>query len=271
VADFLRIVRTAAVVLGCVGVAAATGAAQGRDDGPPPPLPARPIALAAGAVDVPDLQVADASARQQELERWVAEFTEWQAWAAQWGNRREPGWFSEFRKRREQPAPPAWLSDECAVSVDATPALAEACVLLAESRGTPRNPTKLVAATEQPEKTIWWEHLHLDVGWPAMQSGVSLLGVVGMHVTTTVHGRLEIFIAPGAMLMNVPTADGSRAWKLATNYGIAYRLGAFRVPGDRQALLHINLAKAWLLSSAPDVLSRSTDLVGFSMTFKKTR
>ena len=111
----------------------------------------------------------------------------------------------------------------------------------------------------------------MDVAWPALQSGVALYGVIGMHATTSVRGRLEIFIAPGAMLLNVPTPDGTRAWKLATNYGIAYRLGQFRFPGNRQALLHVNLAKAWLLSAGADVPTRSTDFVGFSLTFKKTR
>ena len=69
---------------------------------------------------------------------------------------------------------------------------------------------------------------------------------------------------------NVPMRNGARAWKLATNYGIACRLGQFRFPGNRRALLHVNLAKAWLLSGGPDVATKSTDFVGFSVTFKKT-
>lgn len=149
--------------------------------------------------------------------------------------------------------------------------MAEACSLVAEWRAgyaTSRTTNVRVAASaaeEDDDKTIWWEHLHLDVAWPAVQSGVSLYGVVGMHATTSVRGRLEIFVAPGAMLLNVPTRTG-RAWKLATNYGIAYRLGQFRFPGNRHALLHVNLAKAWLLAAGPDVSTRSTDFVGFSVT-----
>jgi hypothetical protein len=85
-----------------------------------------------------------------------------------------------------------------------------------------------------------------------------------------VKGRFQVFVAPGAMLLNVPTVDGSRAWRLATNYGIAYRLGQFTIPGSsRQAYLHLNIAKAWLLSAGPTVPTSSTDFVGLSVTFKK--
>jgi hypothetical protein len=126
-----------------------------------------------------------------------------------------------------------------------------------------------VSDQEEADKTTFWRNVHLDFGWPAMQSGLSLYGVVGMHATTSVHGRLQIFVAPGAMLLNVPTRGGGRAWKLATNYGIAYRLGEFGFPGQRTAVLHLNLAKAWLISAGPDVTTKSTDFIGLSMTFKK--
>ena len=103
-----------------------------------------------------------------------------------------------------------------------------------------------------------------------MQSGVSIYGVLGMHATTTVKGRFQIFVAPGAMLMNVPTTDGSRAWTVATTYGIAYRIGEFTIPGTtRRAYLHLNLVKAWLLSTGPNMPSSSTDFGGLSVTFKK--
>jgi hypothetical protein len=128
----------------------------------------------------------------------------------------------------------------------------------------------LSSASEDTDKTTWWEHVHLDAGWPAIQSSLSLYGVLGMHATTTVRGRFQVFVAPGAMLLNVPTSDGGRAWKIATNYGIAYHLGRFTFPGtNRQARLHLNIAKAWLLSAGPDVPTKSTDFVGLSITFTK--
>ena len=38
-----------------------------------------------------------------EIDKWIEEFTEWEAWAATWGNRREPGWFRSARARRQKP------------------------------------------------------------------------------------------------------------------------------------------------------------------------
>jgi hypothetical protein len=128
------------------------------------------------------------------------------------------------------------------------------------------------AAAEDTNKTIWWEHVHVDALWPAMQLQGSVFGVIGVHTTATVKGRLEVFLAPGAMLLNVPARDGTRAWKFAANYGVGFRLVEFAFPGNRQAALHLNLARAWLLSDVKDVVSgRSTDFAGFSMTFKKSR
>jgi hypothetical protein len=215
----------------------------------------------------------DAATRQKELETWIADFSAWKDWASMWGNRREPGWFSDSRARRPRPDPPVWLFQECdGLAVDARE---EACQLLAEwSGGAAATQTAAIQAvntvSEDSQKITWWEHVHLDAGWPALQSGVGVYGVLGVHATTTVRGRFQVFIAPGAMLLNVPTEDGRRAWRLATNYGIAYRLGGFTVPGtSRDALLHLNLAKAWLFSAGPNVPTRSTDFVGLSITFKK--
>ena len=219
----------------------------------------------------------DTAVRQEELDAWIQDFSQWQEWAATWGNRREPGWFRSARARRPKPDPPLWLFQACE-GVAADPDESDdPCQLLAEWSGgaaaaslpTPNRTAN--AGSEDTDKITWWEHVHLDGGWPAMQSGVSIYGVLGMHATTTVKGRFQIFVAPGAMLMNVPTADGGRAWRVATNYGIAYRLWQFTLPGTtRLAYLHLNLAKAWLLSAGPDVPTSSTDFAGLSITFKKT-
>jgi hypothetical protein len=239
-------------------------------------LPARAIPLAQDATQLPSLSASDAAARQHELQEWIHSFTEWKKWMDQWGNQREPGWFSDYRKRRQEPEPPPWLSGVCDTSPEDSGTIADACTLLAEWRtdyATARISNIRVAASsgkEDTDKTIWWEHVHLDLAWPAMQSGLTYFGVIGMHATTSVRGRLEIFVAPGAMLLNVPTRNGGRAWKIATNYGIAYRLGQFRFPGNRRALLHVNLAKAWLFAAGPDVPTKSTDFIGLSVTFKKT-
>ena len=260
------------VVTPLVFAALATSAsAQGSQD-EKPPLPARPLPF---ATETPVIFAADWAVREPELVRWVEDYSEWREWALRWGNRREPGWFTS-RQRRKRPDPPAWLSAECGATSEPDATIAEACTLLAEWMATylpqQRPATGLASnnASEEPEKTIWWEHIHLDGGWPALQSGSGVYGVIGMHATTSVRGRLQVFVAPGAMLMNVPTRGGRRAWKVATNYGIAFRLGEFAFPGKRRALLHLNVAKAWLLAAGSDVLTRSTDFAGLSITFKRT-
>jgi hypothetical protein len=264
-------VRSAVVIL-AVLTAMPPAWAQTTDSGSQP-IEGRTITIASRAIDAPVLLMWDGAARREQLEKWIADYSAWREWAAVWGNRREPGWFRDYRSRRPRPDPPVWLFEECeGLAPDARE---EACLLLPEwSAGTAA--TTLNAAVPPPnapeddKKITWWEHVHLDAGWPALQSGTGVYGVLGLHATTTVRGRFQVFVAPGAMLLNVPTDDGGRAWRLATNYGIAYRLGQFTIPGlDRQALLHLNLAKAWLLSAGPNVSTRSTDFVGLSMTFKK--
>jgi hypothetical protein len=270
-ADALR----TAVVIFAVLTATSSASAQTRDGDET--LPGRTIPVAQRATQPPTLQRWDTAARQEELHKWIEEFTEWEAWAATWGNRREPGWFRSARARRQKPDPPLWLFEACdgvATDPDSTN---EPCQLLAAWSEGPAGAAQTAFAAplntnaEDTGKITWWEHVHLDGGWPAMQSGVSIYGVLGMHATTTVKGRFQIFVAPGAMLMNVPTADGNRAWRIATNYGIAYRLAQFTLPGtSRVAYLHLNLAKAWLLGAGADVPTSSTDFAGLSVTFKKT-
>jgi hypothetical protein len=275
-APFADALRTAVVFL-AVLTATSSASAQTPDTGDQS-LPGRTIPVAERATQPPVLPMWDTSARQEELDKWIEDFSQWQAWAATWGNRREPGWFRSARSRRPKPDPPLWLFEACDGVASDPDASNEPCHLLAEWSGgaaAATQPTPSRTATTSSEDTgkiTWWEHVHLDGGWPAMQSGVSIYGVFGMHATTTVKGRFQVFVAPGAMLMNVPTANGNRAWKIATNYGIAYRLVEFTVPGTtRRAYLHLNLAKAWLLSAGPDVPTSSTDFAGLSVTFKKTQ
>jgi hypothetical protein len=156
--------------------------------------------------------------------------------------------------------------------------LAPACAALQSWRdddGTAQVRQARVTGTRQQEqerKTTWWEHVHMDVLWPAVQWQTSIYGVAGMHVSTSVAGRLQIFTAPGAMLLNLPGRRGTRVWKVAANYGIGYRLLDFTFPGGRPAELHLNLAKAWLLSDITDAFTKRTvDFAGFSITFKKSR
>jgi hypothetical protein len=243
-----------------------------------PLLPSRSIPVATQhPVTAPDLSAGDAEARADELREWMQQFESWQTWSAEWSNRRERGWFTGFRDRREKPEPPVWLADECEAAIVETEPLTHGCTLLAQW-GEDRlaaevRQARAAAAAQQEEdtKTVWWEHVHLDLLWPAAQLRSSIYGVVGTHATTTVKGRLQVFIAPGVMFLNLPARNGSRVWKVATNYGIGYRLFDFSLAG-RRATLHVNLAKAWLLSDNADLLTRrSMDFAGFSMTFNKPK
>jgi hypothetical protein len=272
-----RGIRVTLTSLALFGTTATVSLAQRADDAPPPPLPAGPAPIALERLLVaPDLGEPD-EAELAELGRWMDEFTEWQTWAAEWRNRRERGWFTPFRDRREKPPPPAWLSKRCETVFDNTDSLKPACVLLAEwnddaAPGSQLARAAATAQTEQHDRVVWWEHVHMEVLWPALQWQSSVYGVIGLHTTTTVRGRWQIFLAPGAMLLNLPARDGGRVWKIAANYGVGYRLFEFAFPGGREAVLHVNAAKAYLLSDPTDVVTgRTMDFAGFSITFKRAR
>jgi hypothetical protein len=250
--------------------------AQGTVDTTVSPLQTR--AVPAGLWLAPDPFGDDEAARLQELQAWLKEFAEWQAWSRQWRGRPEPGWFTGYRARVEKPSPPPWLPDRCAALLEDEGPTATACEQLAvwrDDEGTAKVRQAQVAAVTQreaPEKKIWWENVHVDLLWPAVQWQNSIYGVAGMHFSTTVAGRFQVFTAPGAMLMSVPSRNGTRVWKVAANYGVGYKLFDFTLPGNRPAELHLNLAKSWLLSDTADLITgRTVDFAGFSITFKKTR
>jgi hypothetical protein len=232
-----------------------------------------------GAVPPVYAQTADenrASGRDTELQAWMTAFTEWQQWWAQWANRPEPGLLSASRPRQAKPAPPEWLADECDAVFDPADRLARACDLLdqwREDNVTARTRAlqgTLTRKAEAEPKSIWWEYVHVDLVWPATELRHSVYGVIGMHTAMTLKGRVQLFLAPGVMLLNLPAIDGSRMWKVAANYGIGYRLFDFNFPGGRRASLHVNAAKSYLLTEPRDALvSRSLDFAGFSISFKR--
>jgi hypothetical protein len=268
-----RVWATTAGLAGLLGVASSGLAQSGVDQ--PPPLPSRNIPVYTERLPIAASPFDPDSA---ELKRWMDDFTEWKKWWAEFANRREQGLFSGHRERREKPVPPAWLPDRCQTILGDADPLLPACALLAEWNEdvvTAQQRQARAAATAKKEdtsKTIWWEHVHMDVLWPATQWQTSVYGVVGMHTTTTVRGRLQVFIAPGVMLLNLPTRNGTRGWKIAANYGIGYRLFDFRFLRGRQAVLHVNLARAWIVSDSSDLVTgKRMDFAGFSLTFKKAR
>jgi len=262
--------------LGILVGTASTGVAQTTGESHAPLVSSRAIPADTSAViAAPDLLMSSAE-RDAELQRWIQEYTAWQEWFTQWSGRLQPGWFTASRDRRQKPEPPVWLPERCLGVFDDEDVLAGACALLADSRDE-QGPARVrqvraavVGKREEAPKTTWLKYVHVDLLWPAMQWQSNVYGVIGMHLATPVGGRLQIFTAPGAILLNLPTRGGGRVWKVAANYGIGYKVLNFTLPGSHPASLHVNLAKTWLLSESVDLISgRSTDFVGFSMTFDR--
>jgi len=215
----------------------------------------------------------DWAQRLVEVHRWVTEFRSWQKWDAQWHNKQEPGWLGS-RERRKRPDPPVWLAAECAGASLDQGLLASGCRALIDWNDDEivaqlrRDTVTARTQQEAPTKSLWWEHIHLDALWPMPQWGSGVLGVVGMHASVDVAGRFQVFVAPGAIVLNLPNGQ-TREWKPATDWGIGYRLLDFTFPGtDRRASLNLNLAKAWVLADPIGAFPATVDLLGFSLTFK---
>ena len=269
----MRIIWTTGAVLAAF-VAAATPCAAQVVDGQAP-LPSRSI-LFEGQVRLP-LDSEELARRDLELQQWIREFSRWIEWRDKWTNKAEPGWVS-VRKRRPKPDPPVWLFDDCRDLADEYGHLADACRLLSQWKED--YPTTLMrrdlmaarAQHEAPTHSKWVEHIHFDGFWPMTQLHASVYGVLGMHATIDVAGRVQVFVAPGAILVNLPSANGGREWQLAADWGFGYRLFDFKFPGSAQyGTLHVNIAKARVLAGPDNLTHSSLTLAGFSVTLKKIR
>ena len=212
------------------------------------------------------------------LERWTRDYDEWKAWFVKWRGRVQPGLFSA-KPRRQAPDPPPWLADACTSLVDESGPLAEACRAwrewLHDTDGVgllKQQASQTQTTQEKVEKTVWWEHVHVDALWPMTQSGTSAFGVAGMHTTLYVTKRLQVFLAPGAILMRLPAVSGGRTWSAATDWGFSYSLFDFRMPGmDRPSTVHLNMARVWVLGGNGVTMPGELYLAGFSITFKQRR
>jgi hypothetical protein len=263
--------RPVAVLVCLVASATATSAQTAEEDRGL--LPARSILV--GEQGLPAASPPDLATRTRELQRWTRAYNSWKQWRDKWANRSEPGWFTAYRDRVTRPDPPEWLSDDCLDLADDEGVLADACALLSEWKddyATAQLKRETVAARAQheaPTKSLWWEHLHVDGLWPMAQWRASVYGMLGMHATVDVAGRFQVFVAPGVILLNLPSVAGGRELKPATDWGFAYRLTGFRFPGtERRGVLHLNVAKAWVFAGPSNVFRTSVDLVGFSVTLK---
>jgi hypothetical protein len=252
------------VLFSVVGTAALSAAQPTADDR----LPARPLPVALGQLVPEPVTLTVSEEQTQELQQWVRDFTAWQAWADRWLNRRQPGKWAYFVDRTKKPDPPAWLDDACALFGD-DPQLSEACNLLTTWRQDPiaaKNNRIAAAALSQQEtvtKTAWWQHVHLDGMWSTTQSNMTVFGLFGAHLTVDVVGRVQVFVAPGILLVSMPAISGNRELRPATDWGASYRL--FHVG---RSTVHFNLVHAWMFAGRSNVLNPNMTLAGFSVSFK---
>jgi hypothetical protein len=270
-----RVLSILIAMMAVLTITANASLAQTSDG--PTALPAAPIPLAgqilAPSALPPAIDPSEHARRMAALQLWTREFTKWLEWNGQWQGRMEPGIFG-VRDRRQKPDPPVWLFDECRDLIEAYDALAAGCQLLAawgEDYAAKQVREKILAQRTQreaPTKTTWWNYIHVDALWstPAV---TATYGVVGIHATLKVVGRWQIFVAPGAILLNVPTSGRGREWRPATDLGVSYRLIDMNLPGSqRQGSLHLNFARAWIMGGSESLVNSSVDLVGLSWTFK---
>ncbi|MGE5815332.1 MAG: hypothetical protein ACM36C_12655 [Acidobacteriota bacterium] len=238
------------------------------------PLPSRPTSARVPLVLAP-VPYGPMTERVIEVENWIHEYTEWRAWFTHWHNRRQPGvWSWSSRPRKPKPDPPGWLASTCDGLVEENSTLSEGCRVFAEWRDDDfftllarEKVAQARADLEAPQKTMWWQHVHLDAFWPLTQTGSHAYGVFGTHVTMPLTNRLQVFLTPGAILMRVPSNDGGQTWMTATDWGMSVRVFEFTMPGlHRPSTVHLNFARVWLLGGGAD-LSGDLYLAGFSLTF----
>jgi hypothetical protein len=217
--------------------------------------------------------------RVRAVERWSRDFQAWREWHERWRNTREPGWFSSTRPRREPPVPPDWLGDRCALLAtgDDEDWLAEGCRAWRQwEEDDPaadvlaQQVTQVRSRQEAPRHTLWWERVHLDALWVMTQSGASASGIAGTHATFQLTDRVQVFTAPGLMLMRLPALDGVQTWSAATDWGFSFRLFRVALPVmDRPGTVHFNIARVWLLGNAGRPAPGELYLAGLSLTFKQ--
>lgn len=237
-------------------------------------LPLRPIPSATSWPST----IEPGAEQLSDIEQWTRDYIAWKAWFGEWRNKREPSLFGTHA-RRPRPDPPVALVLACPVPSDDVGPLAQSCRLLDEwlrndvaTEIITQEAAAARARKENESKTIWWQHVHLDALWPMTQGTSGMFGVLGLHTTIDLTGRIELFLAPGAILMRVPGPSGNGEWKPATDWGFSFRLADFTMPRTRRpATLHVNLAKVWLFGVSENVTATQNDmyLAGFSLTFRK--
>jgi hypothetical protein len=236
-----------------------------------PPLPSRPVVI-------PSVTPIAVSTPQQVivLTQWTHDYREWRAWYLQWRNRPEPGILSP-RARRLPPVPPVWLSSLCTDRIENTGPVADACAAWRDWQANDMVASLIAdqiaqtrAVVESPQKTLWWERVHVDALWPMTRAGSNAFGLVGLHTTVHLTKRFQGFMLPGFILMRAPGLDGSQDWSAATDWGFSVRLFDLRVPiAGRPGSVHLNMARVWMLGNSNVAAASETYIAGLSLSFKQ--
>jgi hypothetical protein len=224
-------------------------------------------------------QELDLTKQEQEAEKWVGKYREW-------SRKYEGRVRTDVKKRKPSPLMPAWLPGVCAAEGVPAGPITEACKLIEEIQSTDhvaleisRSITAARTKGEERKRTSFLEMVHIDAAWTRSETHnkrQSIFGIVGMHLAIPVPGarRLQIYIPPGVLAMNLPDSSGGRNINIGTSMGMSFRLFDFRIVG-RNMVAHANLARVWVVmesragSSALTLSRRSVDMGGLSFSFKK--
>jgi hypothetical protein len=254
-----------AIAVLCCSMRVASASAQVSNENS---LSARPIPFELIQL-VPATPVVTLSAEQvQELDQWTRDFAEWQKWADRWLNHRQSGRWAYAVDRHQKPDPPVWLGDVCDL-LAGDGEFVRPCELLASWRENPvaerkrRARAATASQTEAVTKSAWWRHLHLDGLWSTTQSNNAAVGLFGAHVSVEIEGRLQVFAAPGILLVSLPSVYGHRDLSSATDWGVTYRLF-----DAGRSTVHFNFVHAWVLVNRAGLIDPNVTLAGFSVSFK---
>jgi hypothetical protein len=235
------------------------------------PLAARTLSFSFSQIELmPDAAaIVISDDEMHAMDVWTRDFANWQTTFERWRRSKLPkdaiSW-PAFLERSPKPQPPSWLGEVCPLLEDAAE-FAKPCLQLADWRDDPfltKNRHAAAVALQQqeaPKNSVWWRNLHLDGLWSTTQSNVAALGLFGTHMTVGIEGRLQVFVAPGILLVSVPSLYGTRVLHPATDWGITYRLFDFG-----RNTVHFNLVHAWMLGSAAQLQDAQLTLAGFSLT-----
>jgi hypothetical protein len=76
---------------------------------------------------------------------------------------------------------------------------------------------------------------------------------------------MQAFMAPGILLVSVPSVFGTRELSPATDWGVTYRL--FNVGRNT---VHFNFVHAWMIGNRATLLHSNMNLAGLSVSFRRS-